>query len=82
MIRSLIGSQWLWRMKTSAPRMLSPKRQYSSPLANVDSTISPSGTLRCSAISLLSCSLPRPAKSMRFFLVTSSIAPMFPRRPR
>ncbi len=27
MIRSLIGSQWLWRMKTSAPRMLSPYRQ-------------------------------------------------------
>jgi hypothetical protein len=27
MIRSLIGSQWLWMMKTSAPRMLSLKRQ-------------------------------------------------------
>src|SRR5262249_29434039 len=35
---------------------------------------SPNGTLRCSAISLLSCSLPRPAKSISFFLVTSSIA--------
>src|SRR5215813_14075311 len=39
---------------------------------------SPRGTLRCSAISLLSCSLPRPAKSISFFLVTTSIAAASP----
>ena len=73
MIASLTGLLWLWTMKTSAPRMDSPNRQYISPLANWERLVSPRVTPRAEAMALASSGLERPVKSSSRFLVTSSI---------
>ena len=72
MIEPFTGSQWLWMMKTSAPRSDSLKRQCDSPFGNVRRFGSPSSTPRCRAMSSASAGWQPPEYTSSFFLVTSS----------
>ena len=48
---SFTGDEWVWTMKTCAPRIDSSKRQWISPLANSRTFASVSWTPSCSAMS-------------------------------
>ena len=70
---SFTGPQCVWRMKTSAPRSDTSKRQWISPLANSRRFGADSGTSRCRAMSRASSGCDRPeTNSRRCFEITST----------